>query len=56
YSADRASLHWYGKKEVRPLRKMGHFTMTLTGADRDDDSRDELLEEARRLKDELEFL
>ncbi len=27
-------LHWYGKREVRPLRKMGH--LTATGADLDE--------------------
>ena len=27
-SAPGASLHWYGKREVRPLRKMGHVTLT----------------------------
>jgi 5-(carboxyamino)imidazole ribonucleotide synthase len=29
-----ASLHWYGKREVRPLRKMGHLTVV----DRDGDN------------------
>ncbi|PSQ39999.1 5-(carboxyamino)imidazole ribonucleotide synthase [Halobacteriales archaeon QS_9_68_42] len=28
-----ASLHWYGKREVRPLRKMGHVTLTDADAD-----------------------
>jgi 5-(carboxyamino)imidazole ribonucleotide synthase len=23
-----AYLHWYGKREARPLRKMGHLTVT----------------------------
>jgi len=27
-----ASLHWYGKREARPLRKMGHLTVTDSGA------------------------
>jgi 5-(carboxyamino)imidazole ribonucleotide synthase len=31
---DRAHLHWYGKREVYQLRKMGHVTMT--GTDRAD--------------------
>jgi len=31
--ASGAHLHWYGKREERPLRKMGHFT--LTGGDTD---------------------
>lgn len=25
-AADGVSMHWYGKREVRPLRKMGHLT------------------------------
>lgn len=43
-------LHWYGKREVRPLRKMGHFT--VLGGDR---SRDELLESARTYRRHVEF-
>lgn len=39
----RAHLHLYGKKEPRPGRKMGHFTVTA-------DSPDAALEIARRLK------
>lgn len=42
------SLHWYGKREVRPLRKMGHFTM------RTDDT-DSALTESRTLRDSLTF-
>ncbi|PSQ44128.1 5-(carboxyamino)imidazole ribonucleotide synthase [Halobacteriales archaeon SW_5_68_122] len=45
-----ASLHWYGKREVRPLRKMGH--VTLTDADADAAT---LLERARSLQDGLTF-
>jgi len=26
-AADRCTLHWYGKREVYDLRKMGHFTL-----------------------------
>lgn len=29
----RAHLHWYGKAETRPLRKMGHVTVTSASAD-----------------------
>jgi 5-(carboxyamino)imidazole ribonucleotide synthase len=49
--APMASLHWYGKREVRPLRKMGHVTLV------DDDAADcgELLERARELRDGLTF-
>ncbi|MFW5963305.1 MAG: 5-(carboxyamino)imidazole ribonucleotide synthase [Natronomonas sp.] len=46
-----ASLHWYGKREVRPLRKMGHVTLV------DDDASDcsDLLADARELRDGLTF-
>ncbi|MCH7662176.1 MAG: 5-(carboxyamino)imidazole ribonucleotide synthase [Euryarchaeota archaeon] len=43
-------LHWYGKREVRPLRKMGHFTV-LGG----DQSVEELLESARTYRRHVEF-
>ncbi|KYH25833.1 phosphoribosylglycinamide formyltransferase 2 [Halalkalicoccus paucihalophilus] len=43
-------LHWYGKREVRPLRKMGHFA--VLGGDR---SADELLESARTYRRHVEF-
>ena len=43
-----ASLHWYGKREVRPLRKMGHVTLTDADATT-------LLERARDLRDGLTF-
>ncbi len=46
-----AHLHWYGKREVRPLRKMGHVTLTPTG----DEDRDDLLARGRALRDELGF-
>ena len=46
-----ASLHWYGKREVRPLRKMGHVTVVPTTSE----SRADLLDTARRLSDELTF-
>ena len=32
-STPGAHLHWYGKREARPLRKLGH--VTVTGEDRD---------------------
>lgn len=44
-----AAFHWYGKREVRPQRKMGHITLS---ADR---PVDDLLVAARRLRDELTF-
>jgi len=49
-TADRAAMHWYGKREVRPLRKMGHFT--LSDADADPDT---LLARAKELRDGLTF-
>jgi len=45
---DRVALHWYGKRDVRPLRKMGH--VTLVGEDRG-----ELLVRARAARDALSF-
>ena len=47
----RAALHWYGKRDVRPLRKMGH--VTLTGDD--EASVDGLLNRARELRDSTTF-
>ena len=49
-AAGDAHLHWYGKREARPLRKMGHLTLSDADADRDD-----LLARARRLRDGLTF-
>jgi 5-(carboxyamino)imidazole ribonucleotide synthase len=46
--ASDAHLHWYGKREERPLRKMGHFT--LTG-----DDTDELIRKADELHGRLRF-
>ena len=45
---ERAHLHWYGKREVYPLRKMGHLTAT-------GDDREALLSEIRELRDGLTF-
>ena len=45
-----ASLHWYGKREARPLRKMGHVTLTDEKADRD-----VLLSQARGLVESVSF-
>ncbi|WP_435067131.1 5-(carboxyamino)imidazole ribonucleotide synthase [Haloplanus sp. C73] len=45
---DATHLHWYGKEQVYPLRKMGHIT--ATGEDVD-----ELLESLRELRDSLTF-
>ncbi|WP_136688624.1 5-(carboxyamino)imidazole ribonucleotide synthase [Halorhabdus amylolytica] len=49
--ADGASMHYYGKREVYHLRKMGHVT-TVGNDDRDPAA---LLEETREIRDELTF-
>ncbi|WP_207590236.1 5-(carboxyamino)imidazole ribonucleotide synthase [Halomontanus rarus] len=48
-----AHLHWYGKREARPLRKMGHVTVSGDGVGIDD--REELLATARKLRDAVTF-
>jgi 5-(carboxyamino)imidazole ribonucleotide synthase len=48
---ESAHLHWYGKDQVRPLRKMGHVTAT----DETDGDLDALLESTRDLRDSLTF-
>ncbi|MFO7833455.1 MAG: 5-(carboxyamino)imidazole ribonucleotide synthase, partial [Halohasta sp.] len=47
-----AHMHWYGKKQVRPLRKMGHVTVT----DPDNGDRDALIEHTESLRDGLTFV
>ncbi|QSG03204.1 5-(carboxyamino)imidazole ribonucleotide synthase [Natranaeroarchaeum sulfidigenes] len=56
-STPRAALHWYGKRDVRPLRKMGHLTLTDSGVDPDEPagSPDQLLARARDLRDAVTF-
>lgn len=49
-SSPTANLHWYGKREARPLRKMGHVTLTDAHADPD-----ELLADARELHTHWSF-
>ncbi|MEF8831363.1 MAG: 5-(carboxyamino)imidazole ribonucleotide synthase [Halobacteriales archaeon] len=46
-----AHLHWYGKREARPLRKMGHVTVIPT----DGGDRAALLTRARDLRDVVTF-
>jgi 5-(carboxyamino)imidazole ribonucleotide synthase len=46
-----AHLHWYGKREVRPLRKMGHVTCTSI----DGEGVEALLHRGRTLVDGLSF-
>ncbi|WP_342764185.1 5-(carboxyamino)imidazole ribonucleotide synthase [Saliphagus sp. LR7] len=43
-----ADLHWYGKREARPLRKMGHVAVT-------DEEVEDALETARELRDAVTF-
>jgi len=50
--APGAALHWYGKQQARPLRKMGHITVT---GDEGTDSIDDLLETARDLEAAVTF-
>jgi len=52
-----ANLHWYGKDDVRPLRKMGHVTTTGEDGDRQPSTEtlDDLLASTRELRDSLSF-
>ncbi|SIQ92978.1 5-(carboxyamino)imidazole ribonucleotide synthase [Haladaptatus litoreus] len=55
-STPGASFHWYGKREVRPLRKMGHVTLVgESPTDAADSSTADLLANARSLTDQLTF-
>ena len=49
-----AALHWYGKHEARPLRKMGHVTL-VGDAQADAEDTDALLSCARAVRDGLSF-
>ncbi len=46
-----ASLHWYGKREARPLRKMGHLTVTAS----ENKGTTDALDTAESLRDSLTF-
>jgi 5-(carboxyamino)imidazole ribonucleotide synthase len=50
-STDRLSLHWYGKREVYHLRKMGHLTL-VAGGNADSES---LLADVRDAAEPLTF-
>ncbi|MFW6193047.1 MAG: 5-(carboxyamino)imidazole ribonucleotide synthase [Gemmatimonadota bacterium] len=50
-TAPDATLHWYGKREVRPLRKMGHVTVL---GDPDEDV-DDVLGRALEYRSRLRF-
>ena len=63
YNVDRvldthnAHLHWYGKKQARPLRKMGHITVTdPDGDDETDLDATTLLDRTESLRDGLTFV
>lgn len=47
-----ANLHWYGKRQARPLRKLGHVTLS---AGDEDASVEDLLERARDLESAVTF-
>ncbi|WP_281195243.1 5-(carboxyamino)imidazole ribonucleotide synthase [Halorubrum sp. F4] len=53
--APEADLHWYGKNDARPLRKMGHLTLTDGTVDPEATARAALLSRARELRDGLTF-
>ncbi|MCL9815120.1 5-(carboxyamino)imidazole ribonucleotide synthase [Natranaeroarchaeum aerophilus] len=57
FSTPRAALHWYGKRDVRPLRKMGHITLTDQGVNADGSAEDldQLLARSRDLRDGVTF-
>jgi len=65
FETPRAHLHWYGKREVYRLRKMGHVTLVGGGesghgreatTDVDETTSDDLLGDVRALRDELTFV
>ncbi|MXV64105.1 5-(carboxyamino)imidazole ribonucleotide synthase [Natronorubrum sp. JWXQ-INN-674] len=47
-----ANLHWYGKRQARPGRKMGHVTVSAADQNADVEA---LLETARELEDAVTF-
>jgi 5-(carboxyamino)imidazole ribonucleotide synthase len=54
-AAEDVDLHWYGKGEARPLRKMGHLTGTVEADPDDRAARDDLLARVRELRDATTF-
>jgi len=50
FATDRLGFHWYGKREVYELRKMGHLTLVGDGEDER-----ELLDSVRSVRDGLTF-
>ena len=60
---EHTSLHWYGKDEVRPLRKMGHLTLaddtvaiTDPSTEPDSSTMQSLIERARRHREAVAFI
>jgi len=51
-AADRCAFHWYGKREVYDLRKMGHYTLVGDGDERAGD----LLSRIRTIGSDIEFV
>jgi 5-(carboxyamino)imidazole ribonucleotide synthase len=51
-AADGVALHWYCKREARPLRKLGHLTAVDDGSGADGE---ELLDRVRALRDATTF-
>jgi len=52
-------MHWYGKKQARPLRKMGHITVTDPEVDADEATEadfDALVDRTESLRDGLTFV
>lgn len=54
-STPNAHLHWYGKREVRPLRKMGHVTLTTLDGESTADGETGPIQRARDLRERLTF-
>ncbi len=54
FSEPGAALHWYGKHEVRPLRKMGHVTLVGDAGESEEDT-ESLLARAREIRGGLTF-
>jgi len=52
FETPRAHLHWYGKREVYRLRKMGHVTLVGENGS----GTDYLLDRVRELRDDLTFV
>ena len=54
-SDPNAHMHWYGKQQVRPLRKMGHITVTDPDAGDETEALETLLDQTTSLRDAVTF-